>query len=44
VATPPTNFNCGDMMVSFAYLDGGALDYSIFNVETGSSPYKFEVK
>lgn len=43
LATVPTAVDCGQMVVSFAYRQGGDLDSSIFNVDMVSSPNKFDV-
>ena len=43
LATSPTDVDCGPMVASFQYRQGGDLDSSIFNVVTGSNPNKFEI-
>lgn len=43
VATSPTDVNCGDMEVSFEYLQGGELDPDIFDIYLDSFSNKFEI-
>ena len=38
LATSPTDVDCGDMVASFQYRQGGDLDTSIFNVVSDSDP------
>lgn len=38
LATSPTTVDCGNLVVSFTYLNGDPLDSAIFNDNQGTSP------